>query len=330
MLIQNLFLTFAITRTRQASQRCSNERVVFFNMARPFNKHYSSPHDLVDLLISRRLTISDKLKAEKYLKNIGYYRLSAYMYPLLEAPKNLHQFKPGSSFSQVLCIYRFDKKLRLLMFNEIEKIEIAVRSTIVDIASSSIPDPFWMTDAGNYSNPIKYQNMMAIIDTELRRSREDFIQHFYLTYSESYPPAWMLAEILPFGVITGIYANLKNKSIKKRISQYFDLQIKPFESWLTIITLTRNACCHHARVWNKRNTIRAMIPNTMLRPWITLPTDSLRIYFNLCIIKYFVDVISQNNHMKKNLLDLLAQFPNIDIQAMGFPSNWEQEPIWQN
>ena len=176
----------------------------FFNMTRPFNKHYSSPHDLVDLLISRRLTISDKLKAEKYLKNIGYYRLSAYMYPLLEAPKNLHQFKPGSSFSQVLCIYRFDKKLRLLMFNEIEKIE------------------------------------------------------------------------------------------------------------------------------NKRNTIRAMIPNTMLRPWITLPTDSLRIYFNLCIIKYFVDVISQNNHMKKNLLDLLAQFPNIDIQAMGFPSNWEQEPIWQN
>ena len=158
MLIQNLFLTFAITRTHQASPRCSNERVVFFNMTRPFNKHYSSP----------------------------------------------------------------------------------------------------------------------------------------------------------------------------RISQYFDLQIKPFESWLTIITLTRNACCHHARVWNKRNTIRAMIPNTMLRPWITLPTDSLRIYFNLCIIKYFVDVISQNNHMKKNLLDLLAQFPNIDIQAMGFPSNWEQEPIWQN
>ena len=68
----------------------------------------------------------------------------------------------------------------------------------------------------------------------------------------------------------------------------------------------------------------------MLRPWNTLPTDSLRIYFNLCIIKYFVDVISQNNHMKKNLLDLLAQFPNIDIQAMGFPANWEQEPIWQN
>lgn len=295
----------------------------------PFNKHYSSPHDLVDLLVTRGLTISDKAKAEDYLKHIGYYRLSAYMYPLLELPKNLHNFKTGSTFTQVMGMYRFDKKLRLLMFNEIEKIEIAVRSAIVNITSAAIPNPFWMTDAASYSNPVKYQNMMSLIDTELRRSKEDFIQHFKTTYTEPYPPAWILAEILPFGVMTGIYANIKDKGIKKRISQYFGLQIKPFESWLTIITLTRNACCHHARVWNKKNTIRAMMPNKMKRPWITKPTDILRSYFNLCIIKYFVDIISPNNHLKQNLLDLFAKFPNIDIHAMGFPIDWEKEPLWQ-
>ena len=39
-------------------------------------------------------------------------------------PKTAHLYKEGSSFEKVMMLYRFDKKLRLLMFNEIEKIEI--------------------------------------------------------------------------------------------------------------------------------------------------------------------------------------------------------------
>ena len=65
-------------------------------------------------------------KAKSYLEFIGYYRLSAYMYPLLQIPKDQHRYKPGTSFNQVMMLYRFDKKLRLFIFNEIEKIEVAV------------------------------------------------------------------------------------------------------------------------------------------------------------------------------------------------------------
>lgn len=36
---------------------------------------------------------------------------------------------------------------------------------------------------------------------------------------------------------------------------------------MTIVTLTRNSCCHHARVWNKQNTIRPMRPNHMSGWW---------------------------------------------------------------
>ena len=39
-------------------------------------------------------------------------------------------------------------------------------------------------------------------------------------------------------------------------------------------------------------TIRPMLPNRMTGSWITLPTDALRIYFDLCIIKYFLNIIS--------------------------------------
>ena len=48
-----------------------------------FTKHYKTETDLVALLESRGLVISDEAKAVRYLESIGYYRLSAYMYPFL-------------------------------------------------------------------------------------------------------------------------------------------------------------------------------------------------------------------------------------------------------
>ena len=110
--------------------------------AKSFHKHYSSPKELIRLLQSRGLSISDTAKAERYLSTIGYYRLSAYMYPFLIFPKSLHRYKPDSSFQKVMMLYRFDKKLRIFIFNEIEKIEVAVRSTIVNIGSEMTGDPF--------------------------------------------------------------------------------------------------------------------------------------------------------------------------------------------
>ena len=64
----------------------------------------------------------------------------------------------------------------------------------------------------------------------------------------------MLSEILPLGVITNIYSNIKNKKIKKRISQSFNLQIAPFESWMTIVTLTRNTLSSKMTLFNGWNS----------------------------------------------------------------------------
>ena len=89
-----------------------------------FTKRYMTETDLVALLKNRGLFISDKPKAVRYLECIGYYRLSAYMYPFLKIPKDAHQYKKGTTFQQVLNLYRFDKKLRMLLLNEIEKVEI--------------------------------------------------------------------------------------------------------------------------------------------------------------------------------------------------------------
>ena len=144
----------------------------------PFSKTYLNPRDLVVLLQSRGLSIADTTTAEHYLMHIGYYRLSAYMYPLLRTPKDLHIYKSNASFDRVMMLYRFDKKLRLLIFNEIEKIEVAIRSAIANVVSEMSGNPFWMTEASNFTDQNKFNRTMSLIDAELRHSREDFIVHF--------------------------------------------------------------------------------------------------------------------------------------------------------
>ena len=297
---------------------------------RDFHKQYTSPLELVKLLKKRYLSIEDENKVEGYIRNIGYFRLSAYFYPFLKQPKEKHLFKDNSSFRKVMLIYRFDRKLRLLMFNEIEKIEVAIRSTIVNITAQETNDPFWMTNGETFIDMEQFGHTQTLIDKEYYRSKEDFIKHFKETYSNNYPPAWELSEILSLGVLTRIYGNIKSCNIKKKIAKRFYLPIPVFQSWMTIITLTRNSCCHHARVWNRIYTLRPLIMRNMTRPWITNTIDKQRIFYNLCIIKYFADIISPNNHIKKSLNDLFEEFPIIDKTAMGFPANWESEPLWHN
>lgn len=295
----------------------------------PFQKEYQHADALVQLLLSRGLTIDNPGKAEQYLKTINYYRLSAYMYPLLLVPKSEHRFKTDANFRQVMMLYRFDKKLRLFMFNEIEKIEIAVRTAIVDECTSAFGDSFWMTNASYFIDSNKFQKTLALISHEIDKSHEEFIVHFKQTYSDPYPPAWILAEILPLGVMTNIFINLKDSQVKKKIAQRFGLQLRVFVSWMTIITVTRNACCHHARVWNKQNTLTPMNPRRTTHAWIILPSNPLRVYYDLCIIKYFLDTISPNNDMGQKLRNLLSAFPLVDPAPMGFPEGWENEELWE-
>lgn len=186
-----------------------------------------------------------------------------------------------------------------------------------------------MTNASYFIDSNKFQKTLALISHEIDKSHEEFIVHFKQTYSDPYPPAWILAEILPLGVMTNIFINLKDSQVKKKIAQRFGLQLRVFVSWMTIISVTRNACCHHARVWNKQNTLTPMNPRRTTHAWITLPSNPLRVYYNLCIIKYFLDTISPNNDMGQKLRNLLSVFPLVDPAPMGFPEGWENEELWK-
>ncbi len=197
------------------------------------------------------MVMDDEQKVENYLLNIGYHRLSAYVFPFYRMPKSDLILKDNVTFRQILTLYRFDKKLRLLLFNEIEKIEVAIRSVLANIGCQELGDKYWITKPEYFANPEKFKQTLAIIDKELTSSKEDYIGDFRLNFIEDYPPAWMITEILSFGNLNYIYSNIASNRLMKQIAGYFGLKPQVFTSWLTVLANLRNMCCHHARVWNR-------------------------------------------------------------------------------
>ena len=241
--------------------------------------------------------------------------MSAYLYPFIAIPKKQQYFKVGSRFADALALYNFDQELRALVFDQIGKIEVAVRSTMANIVAKESGNIFWPTDNRMFANAEKFQKTISVIETEISHTREDFITHFKNKYSNPYPPAWMLFEILPVGTINYIYNNISNNALRKKIAEHFSLTAPVFSSWLTIIALTRNATCHHARIWNKENAIHPSQPRRMSHPWIDLSITTTRFFYNLCIIKYFVDIVCPENNFKNLLANLLAKYCIIDLRG---------------
>lgn len=108
------------------------------------------------------MLMKDEHKVENYLMNIGYHRLSAYIYPFYKSPKSDLVLKEGTTFEQVLTLYRFDKKLRILLFNEIEKIEVAIRSVLANIGCQELNDRYWITKSEYFANQEKFNQTLAI------------------------------------------------------------------------------------------------------------------------------------------------------------------------
>ena len=294
-----------------------------------YSKQLISFTDQITLLKQRGLILGDELRALHLLQNISYYRLSGYWYPLL-ADKQRHIFKPGSTFEAAYNIYKFDSELRKLIIAELEKIEVAVRTQTAYILSTQY-HAHWFEDSSLFSNPVRHTKVLAKIEEEYNRSDEEFITAFKAKYSDHFPPSWMTMEIASFGTLSILYGNLQPGRAKRSIAAYFGLPDTVFASWLHCIVYVRNICAHHSRLWNKILSIRPLMPRSPRNTFIALPASGTQqTYFVLSMIIYLLNTVNPNHSFISRFKELLNRYPSIDVRAMGFPINWENEKLWES
>ena len=286
--------------------------------------------DQIELLKNRGLKFGNEAKAANYLSNISYYRLRAYTYPFQDNNDSDHPFNIDVSFEEIISLYVFDRQLRLLIFDAIEKIEIALRTQII-YNYAIVHGSFWHIDPSLYHDKVRFATHLTSLKTEIDRSPETFISHYKKTYTQpSEPPCWMALEVSSMGLLSKIFKNLKNGAEKKSIANHFGVKdIAIFENWMFCFCSLRNTCAHHGRVWNRR-LVQISLPYKTTNAFIVdknIYTNKL--YATLSCVQYVISIISPTSNFKKRLKEIMDNCPMKQEKEMGFPKNWQNEDFWQ-
>ncbi|MEM8749937.1 MAG: Abi family protein [Pseudomonadota bacterium] len=316
-----------------------------------YSKPYLTVEQQRELLENRGMTIADTAKCEEYLQRIGYYRLSAYWFPfrqLGQRDDGTHflqdQFKQNTTFKNATDLYAFDKTLRLIVLDAIERIEISVRTEFA-LAIGSI-DQLAHRDPGNFRRRFSqfrpprtqspYQEWLFKLDRKAKNSREEFAEHFRTKYCGEFMPVWIAVELLDFSPLSIALSHFKH-SEQQRVSQsYGNISFRLIQSWIRSLCNVRNICAHHSRLWNKPLINQPAIPRAGEAPDLdhlaNAPDTNKRIYAALAIMQTLLKEINPRTKWADRLKEHVAIFPsnapNINLRDAGFPDDWDQLPLW--
>jgi len=294
-----------------------------------YDKPPLSFEEQADLLIKRGLVVDREFLIDR-LKSVNYYRLSGYLYPYRQPNDN---FKSGTAFEKVWRHYTFDRRLRLIVMDAIERVEVSIRTQLIYILAHE-SGAFGYTKQEILPNlkTEDYSRWVDEIKKEVSRSHEQFVKHFIKKYGDSHDllPLWMAGEIMSFGCMLTMYRGIADAS-KKEIAVHYGISDEVLTSWLQTINVIRNICAHHSRLWNRELGVKPYIPRKNKYPqWhepVLIPQN--RIFGVLTILRYLLRVIAPQSKWEARLFALLDEYPEISRWSMGFPDNWRESPLWK-
>lgn len=317
-----------------------------YNNVKPFRDYV----DLRQLLESRGMHIEDAQRVERKLAQIGYYRLSGFWYPCRQisfdssgaaimtgvngTPKRKEDFLPGTSFEKSFELYLFDKKLRELMLNAIERIEVHIRSLIAHEIGRH--DPLAYRDV-KFINPRKAS---SFIDKKGKRrniwrewsmtqcqkvskSREEHIAWHFQNNRDI--PFWVAIEAWDFGLMSKYFDLLKGgyqNLICKRLGVVDKKGIpdpKILKNWLQEINILRNRCAHHSRIWNQNTNNPLSFLDLPFFAAVATSIDTKKKLFGLIsIIWFLVRQIGPSSNWIADVANVIDKKP--DLPGCGYSS----------
>lgn len=302
-------------------------------------------------LQARDMQVTRRDKALDYLERVGYYRLSGYWYPMRQidrdAPKvkgvavRRDTFLPGSCFEDVVRLYVFDKKLRLLALDALERIEMAVRVDVAHRLGKRDPCGYEKPEClhGNFAKKIirdgsdkgktrhqiwleKYKNLLE------RAAKKPFVAHHKQKYGGRLP-VWVAVEVWDFGLLSHLFAGMKYEDQQVIAAQYGAENGQTFAKWLRSLNFIRNVSAHHSRLWN----VNMLEWSPAIQGW----PDKLnpgRMFFYFSLMQHLLGVICPNSTWGERVKTLLREeFPVPGCGAwsladFGVFEQWEAWPLW--
>ena len=250
----------------------------------------------------------------------------------------------------------FDRQLRLLTIDALERVEVAVRAAVSNTMSThGEGGAFWYQNASNYQSRKGYSTTIERIEALTGRERKrtasdrgeqadhlhypDALSHYLATYSSpATPPSWLVIELLTAGELQHLYASLAPK-YRKTIAREINLPDQVLQSWLKTYVRVRNICAHHGRLWNRFLGVYPVIPKSRTVRWLNERSvfdtsnpralERKRLYPVLVSLQSILFTISPHSTWALRLHSLLGKYQRIPLNALGMKANWDSDEFWQ-
>lgn len=313
-------------------------------------KTWKSFAEQLAILQQRGMAVSDEAKALDYLERLGYYRLSGYWYPMRQIDKAAsHEagrvirrdtFEAGSRFGDVVHLYVFDKKLRLLALDALERIEMAVRVDVAHLLGERDPCAHETPKClhGNFAKKaIRNGHNQGKTHHEVwlekhrtlvyRARRKPFIAHHHERYNGRLP-IWVAIEVWDFGQLSKLFAGMKHADQNTIAQKYGITDGKTLQKWLRSLNFIRNTSAHHSRIWNI-NVLELSPPPSH---WNGI--NNARPFMYFCVMQQLLGVICPNSTWGTRFKALLEEFPStkgplLDLRDFGLVDGWQDWNVWR-
>ncbi|WP_187977239.1 Abi family protein [Mycetocola sp. JXN-3] len=326
-----------------------------------YTKKWLSLDAQVARLAAKGLQFEEARECAQVLRAIGYYRFSGYLYPFRRSEwdfdgdrtvrvRVLDEVRDGVTLADVVDVIEFDRGLRALVLDGVERIEVALRmqlgyvlgrsSGTAHLEEAAFTDQFCdRTEIRDDGLPAesKHQRWQQKVSRHAAASGEPFVAHFREKYDDELP-IWILTEVMEFGHISSVYPGLRN-DLATEIAQHFGVPTKKImNSWIASLNYVRNVAAHQGRLFNRKLVVAPKRPSSAAVPLLGHLHDvetakrTFGVYNMLAVIAYLLRSIEPNGDWNRRVSAYMGRFPtssSLTIESLGAPINWSQLQLWE-
>lgn len=311
---------------------------VLMNNLRPL-KPFHSLEEQAEKILSRNCKGEREFITEK-LRYVNYYRLTGYLYPFRKRGEGgivEEEFVEGTAFERIWELYRFDRRLRLLLLDAIERIEIGIRTCIAyrwaeSCANAGISNPQGR-DACYRKRKIN-EELLKIIQKQYDRSKDRCAIHhkeIWKILNVKDLPVWVFVEFTTFDNLRLLSKDCLKPQVAKKVASDFSFSDEnKFYSMLNLLREVRNTCAHHGMIWNKpwekESTRTPLAPDLPGHP--VPPADyKKRIAYILLCCSLLLKTIIPDSAWRNRVIGLLDEISLSEeiLFRMGITPNFREQ-----
>ena len=272
----------------------------------------------VNFLLRRGITIQNRDEVERILAHISFHRLRGYWEPLYS---RTGAYDGGIAFAEVIERYNFNQRLRNLLMDASDHIEVSLRTRWAYVLSHT-------SGGGRFAH-----HNTALFGKHHSRDL-DALSSVYAKYAgKKYRyifdecPIWVTVEVMSFGLLAKWYSNTIRPA-RLAIASHYGMPENILGSLLAHLRVIRNMCAHHEQLCDRTLVSPFKLPNRLggSKTVRRVFNESARgkIYNAIVMMAWLMSIINPHVQWHRRLANLLNEYGVIPPGRMGFPPDWPQ------